>query len=227
MFNLSILFGSRRSTLSSLNSKRELKDQIRRARILVVDDDVNAFPVELLKAEGYNVTYWSSIKTFAPLENGDFDIIVLDLNGIASAEQSSEDGTGILRHIKAYNPAQIVIAYSAKKYDFRKSDFWRLADDYLGKPSPLDACKQKIDELLQSKYNVDYYWSVLRSRLVAESVSEKQILKLESLIVQKSQNGKSFSLDEFASVIKLGKEALSASFVVITIIGKILKDGGP
>jgi CheY-like chemotaxis protein len=216
------MFGFNTKSLADLKLRRELKDQIHRSRILVIDDQKNAFPTELLQQEGYNITYWECVKTLAPLENGDFDIIILDLNGIATPEQSGKDGVGILRHIKSYNPSQIVIAYSAKKYDFKEGDFWKLADDFLGKPSPLIACKQKIDELLQTKFNVEHYWSILRGRMLAESVSEKNIKKLENLIVTKSNKNQHISADELSGIIKISKESLSAAFVIITIIGKIL-----
>lgn len=216
------MFGFNNNTLAKLKIRRDLKDQIRRARILVIDDDANAFPTELLKAEGYNIAYWESVKTLAPLESGEYDIIILDLNGIATPAQSGKDGVGILRHIKFYNPSQIVIAYSAKKYDFKEGDFWKLADDFLGKPSPLISCKQKIDELLQNKFNVEHYWNILRGRMVAESVPEKNISKLENLIVSKSRNNQKITTEELSNVIKISKEALSAAFVIISIIGKII-----
>ena len=214
------MFSFKKKSLSDLKVRLDLKDQIRRARILVIDDP-NAFPVELLKAEGYNVTYWEKLKSLTPLETGDYDIIILDLNGIATSNQSSSDGIGILRHIKSYNPSQIVVAYSAKKYDFKQSDFWKLADDYLGKPSPLDSCKQKIDELLHSKFNVEHYWGILRGQLIAESVPDKRIRKLEHLLVKKAQQQSALSMEDFSSIVKLSKEALSAAFVVVTIIGKL------
>lgn len=219
------MFGIGNKRLTQLKIRLDLKDQIRRARILVIDDDPNAFPTELLKAEGYNVTYWESLKTLTPLESGEYDIIILDLNGIATPTQSSTDGIGILRHIKAYNPGQIVVAYSAKKYDFRQGDFWKLADDYLGKPSPLDACKQKIDELLQAKFNIEYYWGILRSQMSAESVPEKSIKKLENLIVNRVQECKKVSIEDVSGIVKLSKEGLSAAFVIVSIIGKIASNG--
>lgn len=192
----------------------------KRARILVIDDDPKAFPVSLLKAEGYNIEYWDTVKNFRDLETGEYDLIVLDIQGIASKEQSETDGIGILEHIKHYNPAQIVIAYSAKKYDLKQGNFWRLADDFLGKPSPLTECKQRVDELLRSRFSAQYYWGVLKDMLLKQDVPQKSIQKLEKLIVKRSKEREKLSKGEIADVIKLSNESLSA---VVTVSGLIVK----
>jgi len=60
----------------------------KRARILVIDDEPDAFPVKLLESEGYNITYWESVESIRKLEEGEFDILVLDIGGVSSPEVS-------------------------------------------------------------------------------------------------------------------------------------------
>lgn len=215
----------KRKKLSNLHQTQNLANQIKRARILVIDDDENAFPVELLKLEGYNVLYWDKVTSFTPLENGEFDIIVLDLNNVASQEQSLEDGIGILKHIKSYNPSQIVVAYSAQSYDFKQADFWKLADDYLGKPSSLDNAKQKIDQLLQSRYNAEYYWGKLKEVLVDLDVPQRRINKLEARIVAAAESNKMISDSDMGSILKLSLDSMSSVATIVGVIFKILNHG--
>jgi len=129
-----------------------------------------------------------------------------------------------LRHIKTYNPGQIVIAYSAKKYDFKQSDFWKIADDFLGKPSPLDACKQKIDELLLAKFNILHYWETIKKTLEHAGVSQRKIKQLEDTIVKKAEDGGSLNTAEITQILKIGKDSLGAISTLIGIIFKIYKD---
>lgn len=46
-------------TFSDLSSP-PISELRKRTRILVIDDDSNAFPVALLKKEGYAIDYWPS-----------------------------------------------------------------------------------------------------------------------------------------------------------------------
>ena len=71
--------------------------------ILVIDDDDQAFPCKLLQKEGYNVQYWPIVDNLRDIESGVFDLIVLDIFGVASKQISTNDGLGILEHIKKKN----------------------------------------------------------------------------------------------------------------------------
>ncbi|WP_009962647.1 response regulator [Verrucomicrobium spinosum] len=208
-------------TISDVAQHRSFEEQRKRARILIIDDDPNAFPVELLQKEGYNLTHWFKVENYKPLESGEYDIVVLDIQGILPENKSNEDGIDLLRHIKTYNPAQIVIAYSGKKHDLNKSDFWKLADDYLGKPSSIMICKQKIDELLTSRFSIDYYWSVIKNLLQSQEVSEKDISKLETRMAKSLKKKKPLTKDDISETIKLSRESLAAVSLVVGLITRL------
>ena len=69
----------------------------------------------------------------------------------------------------------MVIAYSGQKYDLSQAAFWSLADDYLGKPSSLISCKEKIDALLKEKFTPLHYWSTAVSLMQEAGVSKKKL----------------------------------------------------
>jgi len=214
-----------KKTLADYMPRVSTSDVRKRARILVIDDDQSAFPVELLRSEGYIIDYWESVRNFSDLESGLFDIIVLDIHGIATPEQSSTGGIGILEHIKRYNPAQVVIAYSAKKYDFNQAAFWKLADDFLGKPSSLVVCKQKIDELILAKLTPLYYWEKLKELLHKEDVPDSEVAKIEKALLKRLKSSRQLSKEELAAMIKLTQESLSAAATILTIIFRWFSDG--
>src|SRR4051794_8873496 len=79
---------------------------VRRARILVIDD--GPFPyMALFERDGYTIQQWPDVSDLHALETGEFDLILLDLLGVGSAE-SSDEGFGLLKHIRQVSPAQIV-----------------------------------------------------------------------------------------------------------------------
>jgi CheY-like chemotaxis protein len=196
-------------------------DEIRkRARILVIDDDEQAFPCKLLKKEGYNVEYWPIIERLRDLETAEYDLIVLDIFGIASKEVSKNDGIGVLEHIKKSNPAQLVIAYSGQKYDLSQASFWRLADDYLGKPSSLIDCKEKIDELLKKFFTPKHYWNALENVLISSGVSNKKVRNFESNIVKSVQKGSLPSVDSIEHSLAIAHHSAAFVSAMIHIIDR-------
>src|SRR4051812_29149448 len=82
---------------------------VKRARIVIVDDA--EFPYkQLFERDGYTIQQWPDVTDHLPaLENGQFDLILLDLVGVGQAE-SKDEGFGILKHIRQTSPAQIVVA---------------------------------------------------------------------------------------------------------------------
>lgn len=214
-----------KKTIADVSVKLPLSELRKRARILVVDDDPTAFPHKLLQKDGYNVTYWKGVDSIRDLESGEFDVIVLDIHGIAAPEVSSLGGIGILSHVKKYNPGQIIIAYSGEKYDLRHADFWNIADDYLGKPSSLLDCKQKIDALLEQKFTANYYANVLRALLREHGVSEKNIAKLEAEVLKTRGNAKGVSTDTIVKTTGVARNVATTAGVIVTVILRLLQYG--
>ena len=160
----------------------------KRAKIVVIDDDPDSFPYDILRNEGYTIEFWEKVKSLSRLENGDFDIIILDIGGLA-AEYTKEDGLGVLEHIKKYNPSQIVVAFSGQTFDIGKTHFWKMSDDCLSKPVDAIKCKEVIDTLLQEKFTLKHYWEGLVSVLRTEGISDREIANLERKIAKAIKHG--------------------------------------
>jgi CheY-like chemotaxis protein len=210
----------RRRRINDLNLALSPEEVRKRARILVIDDDERAFPAKLLENEGYNVRYWAKVENLRELEKGEYDIIVLDIEGVSSPELSKRDGLGVLEHLKRYNPAQIVIAYSGRSFDLGQQRFFQLADDFLTKPSDLLECKEKIDRLLQTKFTALHYWSTLVDILRKSEVPQKKIAGFERLFIKNAESGKHLSVDAIVNVLNVTKEVAEPVF---TLLGLIMK----
>lgn len=155
----------------------------KRTRILVIDDDENSFPFEIMRNEGYAIDYWPKVQNLSRLEGGEYDIIVLDIGGVAK-EYTHEDGLGILEHLKDANPAQIVVAFSGQTFDLSKNRFWRLADDSLSKPVDATRCKRMLDSLIENKMTLSHYWGAVIEVLKREQVSDKNIAQIEDRLAR-------------------------------------------
>ena len=188
---------------------------VRRARILVIDDEEESFPCRLLQNEGYNVTYWSAVQQLKPLVEGEYDVIILDINGVADKSVSASDGLGIIEHIKRHNPAQLIVAYSGRKFDLSKQAFWKMSDECLGKPSPLTTCKEKIDSLLKAHFTPTHYWSVLESKLKTDSCPAECIEKLENHICEALSEKREIRVDELRIKYHLSTDDVALASTMI------------
>jgi len=159
----------------------------KRTRILVIDDDENSFPFEIMRNEGYALDYWPKIQNLGKLERGEYDIIILDIGGVAQ-EYTHENGLGILEHLKDVNPAQIVVAFSGQTFDLSKNRFWQMADDSLSKPVDATKCKRTLDNLIENKMTLSHYWGVVVEVLKREQVSDKNIAQLEDKLARALQH---------------------------------------
>lgn len=132
-----------------------LKQIIARVRILVIDDQ--EFPyVKLFRRDGYNVDKWKDVSRLAHIEQGEYDLILLDLQGVGAAISSADEGLGVLRHIKKVRPTQLVIAYSNAQFPLQYQPFFELADGVMQKSADYLDFKRKVDDLLQDHFSVGF-----------------------------------------------------------------------
>ncbi len=151
----------------------------KRTRIVVIDDDPDSFPVALLRKEGYAIDQWDKVETMSDLTDGLFDIIFLDIHGVAE-HLSEQDGLGIIEHIKNREPSQIVVAFSGDSYDLSKNRFFAMADDTLAKPIDVAKCKESIDRLIEARHRPEFYWGQIAQSLKNLGLSTRKVRKLET-----------------------------------------------
>lgn len=117
------------------------------SRLLVVDDEDNIRLLysQELSDEGYEVTgAATAAEAVARLEEGEFDLVVLDI------KLKNESGLDLLQRIvkeRHEMPVILCTAFSCYKDDFSA---W-LADSYVVKSSDLQELKDEIGRLLTRK----------------------------------------------------------------------------
>lgn len=210
------LFG-KRLKLTDVAPSPDLVLQRRRAKVLVIDDDENAFPIKLLQKEGYSIEYWPEVSDLRRLEEGDFDIIFLDIQGVAG-NLGEADGIGVLKAIKNTNPNQIVVAFSAHSYDLSKMAFWKEADDGLKKPVEFLTAKETIDRML-GRLTVLHFWGAIRSILHRENVSGKNVDRLEHELAKAIKGGKNPNFESLFDHLVRNEDAQKA---LATLAGRLM-----
>ncbi|HEV2292314.1 MAG TPA: hypothetical protein VGR35_00565 [Tepidisphaeraceae bacterium] len=180
----------KKRTIASLPHKRlDMAKLKQTTSIVVIDDDPNAFPeVSTFRAEGYNITEWRKVESLSQLESAAFDIIVLDVTGVAG-KWGPKDGLEILRLLKDANPRQYIIAFSGQRSVHQLEEFWKLADAQMKKPVTVSDCKRKLDDAIEELANIEHYWVKIRERLQSCGVSEKKLAQVEDQIVRQVELG--------------------------------------
>lgn len=132
-----------------------LDDIRKRARILVVDDSDFVY-LSLFHRDGYNVDKWDDITDLSKLESGYYDVVLLDVEGVGRS-LSSDQGLGVLRHLKKVRPTQLVIAYSSAEWSLKYKTFFDLADKSLAKGADYVEFKRVVDVLLEERFSLGFY----------------------------------------------------------------------
>jgi hypothetical protein len=182
------IWKDKESELTTIKTQIDFEELRKRVRIVVIDDE-ESFPIKLFQSEGYAIDKWHKVTdySYGKLESGFYDIIVLDIKGVAQ-DISSDDGLGVLESIKKKNPSQIIIAYSQHSYDLSKAKFWELADEKIAKPSDFLKMKSIIDNLITTKFKPDRYIESLHQLLEKNNISRKEIQKLDGALVHVIKN---------------------------------------
>jgi len=184
----------------------------KRTRILIIDDEDLEY-IPLFESDGYAIDKWDDIKTekLTELEKGLYDIILLDIQGVGK-DVSQDQGFGILRHLKHSNHTQIIIAYSNADYNLKYQDFFRLADDTIGKTSDYFEFKEIVDKNIRKRFSYDYYYS-----LIEKEISNKADIKKVQKYFNKSlkaRNTEEFS--HYLNSVNLPKEIISVGIQILS-----------
>src|SRR2546422_8040602 len=106
-------------------------------RILIADDQVDVLEALrlLLKGEGYRTeTVNSPVKVLAALEEGEFDVVLMDLN-YARDTTSGQEGLDLLARIQALDGALPVVVMTAwANVELAVEAMRRGARDFIQKP---------------------------------------------------------------------------------------------
>ena len=182
----------------------------KRARLLVIDD--GEFPyMPLFQHDGYNIDKWNDVDDLSKLESGFADIIMLDLQGVGR-QLSSEQGLGVLRHLRETRPAQLIIAYSSADWPLDSQEFFKQADAVLPKGSDYVVFKRQVDTLLEERFSLGFYVKSISSRL--EPYIEDKT-KLERVVRRSIRDSSTTKLEKFLKERLANPQLISTALTIL------------
>lgn len=180
---------SRNKRIEDISPQLSLPNLVQRTRIVVIDDVETEFPFKILREQfGFSIDYWKDVLSLEKLEQGFYDIIILDIGGIGLDLDKENEGVGVLKHIKHVNSQQIVVAFSGQSHKTEQIPFFKLADQYVPKPANAITWKETLDDLMQSRISAAYYWNGLKKMLIDSGCRNRTIRKLEQEIIRSTKS---------------------------------------
>ena len=208
---------NRSKSLTDLASSLTFEEKVKRIRIVVIDDVDTEFPFKVLEKQGYAIDYWEDVVDLQKLERGFYDIIILDIGGVGQDLDDESEGVGVLTHLKQVNPSQIVIAYSGQSHESKRIPFFRVADQYVPKPTNAISWKEILDDIIATRITVQVLWEAATTLLRNQGVTDKQLEHFEKrLIKAASQN------EDASTVIRSTLGAVDKVTTLAGIVGKII-----
>lgn len=196
-----------------LQNRVDLEATRKTARLLVIDDQDP--PMRgLFERDGYHVERWPEIRNLSQLTDGHYDLILLDIHGVGLNESPDEQGLGILRHIKASNPAQIVVMYSALPQNITARDVLLLADEVLDKDESYVRYKGTVDALLRRRQSTGYYVATMNRELGDYAAAAPRAV---SKALRAMRRGNTIALERYLRAKVTDPKVIDRALTVISI----------
>lgn len=138
-----------------------LRRAIRNAKICIIDDQIEHLEsfISGLRNEGFsNLIEKSHVASINELIEGNYELIVLDLQGVAE-DISANDGIGVIEALKQSDPALPILVVSGTQTTPDKASIVNQADLVRIKPVLPGDLASDIEEIL--KFRKDQYWGAL------------------------------------------------------------------
>lgn len=156
----------------SINRAEKIEKIKQNIKILMVDDEKPAI-FEYLDARKYNI-YYKSDMTY-PIEAEPFDIILLDIKGVASERGSSMEGFALAAEIKKEYPLKKVLVYSGSSFHKEVTNRKDEVDGIIPRDEDPDRFCDVIDKNINNYTDYEKQWDIIRQVLKENKLSEKQI----------------------------------------------------
>lgn len=190
----------------------------KKIKILVVDDESDDI-YKILGERKYNVYYKSDMNY--SIEAEPFEIVIMDIKGVAKRIQSSMEGFALACEIKNKYPLKRVCCYSGSTANSAIAE--KLADKkidaFLVKDMEMDKLCEKIDVLIQDYADYKKQWEILREQLKAFGVEDKDIDSIRNAYYKGFEKGDLGSLNTtIVDILKNGTKVLEITSAIISLM---------
>jgi len=169
-------------------------EQRRKVRIGVVDDEPFQ-PLNNLHNQGYSVAYIGNVDRADITQ--EYDIVLCDINGVATGLNKEEQGAALLSEIRRNYPQKYLIVYSglsgrAKAMRLAK----QRADKYIPKSVSMDIWLQELDSAIKVTLDPKSVWEKTRKTLVDSDVNAEDVARIERAYVKSLSSQKRKHMDQ-------------------------------
>lgn len=193
--------------------KEKSIDQLRdRIKILLVDDERYDI-IEILRNRGYRIYYKEDI-TYT-IETEPFDLILLDINGIADKFASTKQGFGFALEVKKIYPQKIVVSFSGVS-DPKINEQLDKIDGYIAKDTDVDMWCIRLDNLIKRYCDPEYQWNAICSKLKDSGVSKEVIEELKTVYME------SLDSNSFDNIKNAFIENVNDSKLIFDVLGSVI-----
>lgn len=195
-------------------------DKLReRVKILLVDDEEYEI-IDVLKTRGYDIYYKSDINYL--IETEPFDIVLLDIKGIAKKFGSSKQGFGFAIKVKERYPQKIVVSFSGTS-DVKIYEEIDKIDGFIMKDTEVDIWCNRLDQYIKDYCDPNKQWDSIANKLRKEGVSNDIINELKDEFISSFENN---SFDKFSNKfmekVKNAKELMEVLSVLISLFKAVV-----
>lgn len=211
------LFNRKKQLYSStieLLEKHNITTLRKRTKILLVDDDSDEI-YQVLKERQYDI-YFKSDMTYA-IETEPFEIVIMDIRGVARRLQSSMEGFALACEVKMKYPLKRVCCYSGSIYpEISEQLAEKRIDAFWVKDTEIDKICEKIDKMIIDYADYNKQWEILQHEMIKNQVGESDIQQIREAYFNGFKKGNIIDLN---TVIM---ETLKNSATMLNITGSVL-----
>lgn len=187
----------------------------KRVRVLFIDND--DFGIDTyLRRHDFNTFYLPEVKFFEIVEP--FDIVIVDIDGIARDLYEQEQGYGFAKEIKSRYPDKVVIAYSSKPELFAAyAKESKILDDVIPKSEDPSNWVEILDDFIGKLIkDPDYKWEMISKKMMSLGITAEDLKSIEKSFENAYTNKK---IDGFVNDLS---NIANDSKVVIDIATQVL-----
>lgn len=200
-----------------LIEKNNLSNLRKKIKILLIDDESDDI-YNVLKERQYNVYYKNDMNYV--IEAEPFEIVIMDIKGVAKRLQSSMEGFSLACEVKQKYPLKRVCCYSGSVYtEISEQLADKKIDAFLFKDMDMDKMCEKIDTLILEYADYKKQWEIIRKQLLDCNTNERDIKIIQKSYMESFQNGNVMNLNNtIIDVLKNGTIILNICSAVINLM---------
>lgn len=200
-----------------LIEKNNISNIRKRIKILVVDDESDDI-YNILRERQYDV-YYKNDMNYA-VEAEPFEIIIMDIKGVAKRLQSSMEGFSLAGEVKQKYPLKRVCCYSGSIHaEISEQLADKKIDAFFPKDMEMDKICEKIDRLILDYVDYKKQWEIIRKQLLDCNTSDEDIEMIYEAYTQGFENGNiSLLSNTIIEKLKNGTTMLNICSAVINLI---------